>query len=70
MSIWILAHIKPRFCAITQIIVVATMNIIEFIMVPDLLLFGRINILIAALFIIAIYLNEYILNRFKPAVYI
>lgn len=59
MAIWILSRIKSRWCAIAQILLVATMNIIEFIVVPDLLLFGRINIIIAAVFILVIYLNEF-----------
>jgi len=63
MFIWILSGIRSRFCAITQIIIVATMNIIEFILVPDLLLFGRINIIFATVLIIAIYINEFVLNK-------
>lgn len=59
MAVWILSRIRPRWCAITQILLVATMNIIEFIVVPDLLLFGRINIIIAAVFILVIYLNQF-----------
>lgn len=65
MAVWILSSIKPRWCALAQIILVATMNIIEFIAVPDLLLFGRINIIIAALFIFLIYWNQYRLHRSK-----
>jgi DoxX-like family len=63
MFIWILSGIKSRFCAIAQIIIVATMNIIEFILAPDLLLFGRVNIILATVLIIAIYVNEFVLNR-------
>lgn len=62
MAVWVLSGIKSRWCAITQILLVAVMNIIEFIVVPDLLLFGRINILVAAIFIYVIYRNE-----FKPS---
>lgn len=43
MAIWILSRIKPRWCAIAQILLVASMNIIEFIAAPDLLLFGRVE---------------------------
>lgn len=59
MAVWILSRIKSRWCALAQILLVAAMNIIEFIVVPDLLLFGRINIIIAAVFILVIYLNEF-----------
>nr|HNH61125.1 DoxX-like family protein [Cyclobacteriaceae bacterium] len=47
MFVWILSGIKSRLCAILQIIIVLTMNVIEFILAPDLLLFGRVNLLIA-----------------------
>ncbi|WP_142683526.1 DoxX-like family protein [Chitinophaga polysaccharea] len=59
MAIWILSRMKSCWCAIAQILLVAAMNIIEFIVVPDLLLFGRINIIIAAVFILVIYRNEF-----------
>ena len=60
MCVWIITGIKSRICAIVQIIVVATMNTIEFFLAPDLLLFGRGNILMAALLIILIYMNEFV----------
>lgn len=65
MAAWILSAIKPGWCALAQIILVATMNIMEFMLVPDLLLFGRINIFIAALFILLIYWNQHRLHRSK-----
>lgn len=65
MAVWILSAIKPRWCAGMQILLVATMNVIEFMLAPDLLLFGRINILIAALFILLIYWHQYRLHRSK-----
>ena len=63
MAIWVLTGIKHRWCAIAQILLVATMNIIEFILAPDLLLFGRVNIIIAFIFIIVIFLHEFIAER-------
>jgi hypothetical protein len=45
MAIWILTKFKSKFNAIAQMTVVAPMNIIEFIVVPDLLLWGRLNCL-------------------------
>ena len=59
MSVWILSGIKKRLNALTQILVVAIMNVIEFILVPDLLLWGRMNSVFACLFILLIYLNEF-----------
>jgi len=47
MAVWILSGIQSRWSAWAQIAAVMTMNVIEFFMVPDLLLFGKINILVA-----------------------
>ena len=44
-------------------VIVGTMNIIEFILSPDLLLFGRMNIVFASVFIAVIYLNEFIFGK-------
>jgi DoxX-like family len=63
MAIWILSKIKSRFCTIFQMLIVATMNIMEFILAPELLLFGKINILIATLFIGVLYYYEFVLNK-------
>lgn len=63
MFVWIISGIKSRLCAILQIVVVATMNIIEFILAPDLLLFGRVNIILATILCIVVLINEFILNK-------
>ena len=65
MAIWILTKFKSKLNAIFQMVVVATMNIIEFIAVPDLLLWGKLNIIFAFLFIGLVYYNEFVLNK-KP----
>jgi hypothetical protein len=62
MFAWILSRMKSRLNACIQMILVAAMNIIEFILAPDLLLFGRINIIVATFFIIIIFINEFILT--------
>jgi len=54
MAVWILSGIKPRLNAITQIVVIASMNTLEFFLAPDLLLWGRFNALYASLFILLI----------------
>ena len=59
MAVWILSGIRRRLNAITQIIIIATMNVLEFILVPDLLLWGRFNVLFAFLFILLIFYNEF-----------
>jgi hypothetical protein len=63
MAVWIISRIKPRFNALTQTLIIATMNILEFILVPDLLLWGRLNIVFAFCFIALILCNEFILRR-------
>lgn len=63
MVVWIVSRFKSRFCAIFQMTIVGTMNIIEFILTPDLLLFGRMNIFFALIFILLIYVNEFMASR-------
>lgn len=65
MAVWIVSRYRPGLNAILQIVIIATMNILEFNLVPDLLLWGRFNILFAFLFILLIGCNEYFL-RPKP----
>jgi uncharacterized membrane protein YphA (DoxX/SURF4 family) len=62
LFIWILSNIKSRWCAITQILLIATMNIIEYNFAQDLLLFGKLNLVFASIFILVVYYNEFILN--------
>lgn len=69
MAIWILTRYKSKLNAITQIAIVATMNIIELLIVPDLLLWGNLNIIFAFLFIALVYYNEFVLNK-NPNAYI
>jgi uncharacterized membrane protein YphA (DoxX/SURF4 family) len=63
MALWILAAYKTKLNAIAQIIVVATMNILEFILVPDLLLWGKLNSLFAFIFVLVVYFNEFYFNK-------
>jgi len=63
MAIWFLSGIKPRLNTIAQIGIVATMNILEFILVPDLLVWGKLNSLFALLFVSAVYFNHFQLNK-------
>lgn len=63
MVVWILSRWKSRLCAITQIVVIGVMNIIELILAKDLLLWGSLNIVFAFTFMLLIYLNEF---RLKP----
>lgn len=63
MVVWILSRIKPRLCAIFQMVIVGLMNIVEFFLAPDLLLWGRMNILFATVFIVIIYVDQFILTK-------
>lgn len=63
MASWILSRIKTRLNAIAQVAVVAIMNSLEFILVPHLLLWGKLNSLFAFLFILVVYYNEFRLNK-------
>jgi len=61
MGVWILSGLLTRLNAITQIAIIAAMNALEFILVPDLLLWGKFNALFAGMFIFLIFYNEFIL---------
>ena len=47
MAAWFLSGIAARWSAWAQIVAVMMMNVIEFFAVPDLLLFGHFNFIIA-----------------------
>ena len=59
IAIWVLSNIQPRYCVIVQIGLVAIMNILEFVLAPDLLLFGKMNVLFALLFILLLYIYAF-----------
>ncbi len=63
IAIWILSNYKTSLNVLVQILIVATMNLIEFIFAPDLLLWGKFNSLFALLFIVVVYFNEFYLNK-------
>lgn len=65
MAVWIVSGIKPRLNVIMQIVVIATMNTIEFILAADLLLWGRVNAIFALLLIAIIYFNGFV-SKNKP----
>jgi len=63
MAVWILSGIKTKLNAMTQAVIIATMNSLEFMLAPDLLLWGRFNALFAFLFIFLILYNEFCLRK-------
>jgi hypothetical protein len=65
MAVWILSGFRTKLNAIAQVVVIATMNSLEFIMAPDLLLWGRFNALFAFLFILVILYNEFYLRNLQ-----
>ena len=67
MAIWILSGIKTRFNVLAQMSIIAMMNVLEFSLVPDLLLWGKMNIICAFAFIGVIYFNEFGSNQLKKA---
>jgi len=66
MSLWIVTGYKYRLNAVLQIIVVGTMNLLEFFIAPDLLLWGKFNSLFACLFIFIVYANAFVWNGNTP----
>ncbi len=63
MAIWIVSGYKSRLNCIVQITVIAVMNTLEFMLVPDLLLWGKFNALFAFILILFIYFNEFQINK-------
>ena len=55
MAVWVLSRVQPRLNGWTQIIIVAVMNVLEFSLAPELLLFGRGNAPVALGFIAVVY---------------
>ena len=65
MAVWIWTGYRSKLNAVAQMTIVAVMNTIEFMMAPDLLLWGRFNALYAFLFILVVGCNEFIAGKAK-----
>lgn len=63
MAAWILSGFAKRVNVITQVLIIAVMNTLEFILAPDLLLWGKANAVFAFLFIILIVYNGFYPDR-------
>ena len=59
MAIWVLSRYKSRLNAVTQMLIVGVMNVLEFVLVPDLLLWGHLNAVFALAFIAVVYWYEF-----------
>ncbi len=63
MGIWILSNLWPRLNSLMQIGLIATMNTMEFILVPDLLLWGKFNSLFAFLYCTIIAIDHFYISK-------
>ncbi len=54
MALWILSGYRWKWSCAAQISAVALMNLLELILVPDLLLFGRMNAIVALAYILLV----------------
>lgn len=63
MAVWIVSGYKSRVNAMLQMLIIAVMNILEFALVQDLLLWGKYNIVFALLLICVIFYNEFHLKK-------
>ena len=63
LAIWILSKIYQRTNTIVQIALVMVMNILETLLVPEMLLWGRMNMVFAVIFSGILLWKEFI---FKP----
>lgn len=66
MAAWIISGYKSRINAITQIAVIGSMNVLEAILAPDLLLWGYLNGVFALLFILLIWYDEFSYHQTSP----
>lgn len=65
MAVWVFSKYKSKFNAIAQMVIVLTMNLLEYFIAPDLLLWGRMNIVFALFFAGLVYYNEFILKEYS-----
>lgn len=63
MALWILSKKQANVNAIVQIVVIGIMNVLEFLLVPNLLLWGKFNLLFATILMLIIYLNQFVLYK-------
>lgn len=62
MAIWIISRKFSTLSAITQILLIVNMNIIEFIFASHLLLWGKLNIVFAFSLAALIYYQAFVLQ--------
>ena len=69
MAFLVLSRMFSKLCTAFQILLVFTMNVIEFYLAPDLLLFGQMNFLVALVFICILVLNQSLYNRSSTPIF-
>lgn len=52
----------PRWLAAAQIALVLAMNVMEFFLAPELLLWGKMNSLYALIFAVVVFVNEWLIK--------
>ena len=62
IAIWIISRRLRHLSAMTQIILIGVMNIMEFFLVPHLLLWEKLNVIFAFSFIILVYYQAFVLE--------
>ena len=60
LAIW--CGLWPRWLAATQVALVLAMNVMEFFLAPDLLLWGKMNSVYALIFAAVVFVNEWLIN--------
>ena len=65
MAAWIISGYKSKLNAVVQIIAISSMNMLEVMLAPDLLLWGYFNAMFAFLFLLLIWHNEF--YNYQPA---
>jgi len=65
LAICILTQVKSKYFTILQISLILIMNSLEYILCPELLLWGRFNLFLAVLLCVLIGINEYVLKQKK-----
>lgn len=63
MALWILSGKYSRINVIPQAFIILLMNILEFTLAPELLLWGKWNFVFACCFVALILWNEFYLNK-------
>jgi hypothetical protein len=62
MAIWVLSGRYIRLNAAAQIGLVVSMNVLEFWLAPDLLLWHRLNSVFAGFFVLVVYIYGFVLS--------